>query len=197
MFCEEKKSVNGNSVWVNADFWKMNPYHKIFDDEKPYELMELYGDRNYSMFTALCGVRDYSGKSPKISEPRGIPDDATELVKQECDYWDCDGHSHSYCTLLDVKKFVEGDNYPVYTGLITPEQAKALDEDGIAPDCWCQGSSRDDLVRREWKDTTFNALTGLYEAMLERYAQLSFWGSKDRIPEEQMENFRIVFWFDN
>jgi hypothetical protein len=46
--------------------------------------------RNYSFFAALAGVR---GVGP---DPRGLPEDASPLVKEESDGWDSDGHSHSW-----------------------------------------------------------------------------------------------------
>lgn len=47
-------------------------------------------DRDYSFFAALAGVR---GSGP---EPRGMPEDASPLVREECDDWSGDGHSHSW-----------------------------------------------------------------------------------------------------
>lgn len=54
--------------------------------------------RNYKRFGLLAGVR---GPGP---DPRGVPDDASAYAQMEIAHWDCDGHSHSWCTL---KEFVE------------------------------------------------------------------------------------------
>lgn len=194
MFCEERKTINGTEKWVNADHWRLNPYHGMDEEEQKYEVVELCGERNYSLFTALCGVRDYTGKSPKISRPRGIPEDCTEEVKIANEYWGCDGHSHSYVTLRDVKNFVK-DNKPVrFSGLLTQAAADALDNDGVVPTFWCQGSSDKTMVFREWEDNTYRPLQELYEKMAERFDK---WCKPDDIDDERLDDFRIVFWFDN
>lgn len=46
--------------------------------------------RNYEVFAKLAGVR---GPGP---DPRGIPDDASDLTKLALDSWGRDGHSHSW-----------------------------------------------------------------------------------------------------
>ena len=47
-------------------------------------------DRNYERFGAMAGVRT-SGP-----EPRGMPDDASQLARYEVDRWGMDAHSHSW-----------------------------------------------------------------------------------------------------
>lgn len=51
--------------------------------------------RNYAFFAMLAGVR---GEGP---EPLGLPDDVSDLAAHESDGWGDDGHSHSYCSLLE------------------------------------------------------------------------------------------------
>lgn len=196
MFCEENRTINNIKSWVSADYFKLNSYYdKNVDDDykKEYEIVELFAGRNYFMFTALCGVRDYTELSPKISEPRGIPDDATELVKRECAEIDCDGHSHSFVTLKEVKRFIDLNEPVKVTGLITPKQADDLDYCNIKPDSWCQGTSDKTYVRRSWERTGDNPLQDLYIAMCERFRKYY----PDSIGEEEMDDFRIIFWFDN
>ena len=62
-----------------------------------------YGGRCYSLFGILAGVRNQS--NPMIGgeyELKGIPDDASERVKNVSDEWDIDGHSHNYFTLREL-----------------------------------------------------------------------------------------------
>ena len=52
--------------------------------------------RNYIRFAALAGVR---GDGPN---KRGVPDDISDLSEYWIDYWDSDGHSHSWGTIEEV-----------------------------------------------------------------------------------------------
>lgn len=197
MFCEEQITIKDKTEWRSADHFKKNHYFGAYDDdegEKELEVVELCGNRNYSMFTALCGVRDYSEKSPKISEPKGLPEDVTELVKERSDYYGCDGHSHSYVSLKEVKDFVSRNEPINFSGLLHPDTARKLDEDGVLPESWCQGTSRDDYVFRQWEDNTYQPLQELLELMAKRFRP--YWDIDNLTPED-MEKFRIVFWFDN
>ena len=194
MFCEELKTIDDTKKWVNADHWKLNPYFGVGAEEEKFAVVELYRSRHYSMFTALCGVRDYTGQSPKISEPRGAPADCTEEVTNSIENWDCDGHSHSYVTLREVKEFVKNSEPVKFSGLITQAAADALDNDSVAPTSWCQGSGvGKNMVFREWEDGTHQPLQELYELMAERFNE---WRKPDDIDEDTLDNFRIVFWFD-
>jgi len=60
--------------------------------------------RSYSMFAFLAGVRNLDHCEP-LSEPRGIPDDASEEAKELEAFWECNGHSHSYVTLQELLAF--------------------------------------------------------------------------------------------
>jgi hypothetical protein len=59
----------------------------------PYYRYPAVHGRNYAFFAALAGVR---GDGP---EPKGVPDDASELALLEVEGWDAGGHSHSWDTL--------------------------------------------------------------------------------------------------
>ena len=192
MFCEERVTVKEKTEWMSADHFKKNHYFGIYDDESELEVIGLCDDRNYSMFTALCGVRDYSDKSPKISEPKGLPDDVTKFVKETSDEYGCDGHSHSYVTLSEVKDFVDKNEPIKFSGLLSEEQSEALDR-GELPKFWCQGSSLP-TIRREWEDNTYEPLKGLLESMAKRYRP--YW-KMENLNKSDMDKFRIVFWFDN
>ena len=67
--------------------------------------------RNYRMFARLADVRNYDINEPEyiqpISQPRGIPEDSTELTKFDCDRWGVDGHSHSWIGADEIREFKE------------------------------------------------------------------------------------------
>jgi hypothetical protein len=69
---------------------------------------ELYSkpkvDRNYRLFAKLANVRNYDNEIIPISNPRGLPEDVSYLVKKSYERWDTDAHSASYitCEELDI-----------------------------------------------------------------------------------------------
>jgi hypothetical protein len=97
-----------NGVWMPADQWVPDE-----DDERklsvPYGT-GFYDGRNYDLFAILANVRNGYGFAGcdtgdgfvPIAMPRGLPDGVTPVVKAESDYWDCDGHSHSWLTLAEI-----------------------------------------------------------------------------------------------
>lgn len=68
---------------------------------------ELYSKpnvkRNYKLFAKLAGVRNYDNIKP-ISEPKGLPEDISYLVKQSFESWGTDAHSASYITGEEIIK---------------------------------------------------------------------------------------------
>lgn len=197
--CEFK---NNKGEWLNCDHFKINPYYHpedIESGEHEWEIIPIYDDRNYSLFATLANVRNYGGTTV-ISEARGLPDDIHPLTKQIADDWGCDGHTHSYYTLRELLDYMSTGPIITYSGLLTTEQAKDLDDFNIYPESWCQSTNMEGYVRRTWTEPDDN-LEKLVTAMKKRCAEV-FWifeWSKDyenRIKREA-DNFRIVFWFDN
>ena len=67
--------------------------------DKWVAIVELYDNsRNYDRFAALASVR---GDGP---EPKGIPDDVSDTVKYWIDYWNLDGHSHTWFPIKEAAK---------------------------------------------------------------------------------------------
>lgn len=180
MYCEEQNTINGVTEWRNADHLVRNHYLGTNGWEtNEYEVVELCGSRNYSMFTALCGVRDYTDQSPKIDAPRGLPKDCCTFIKKASDDYGIGGHSHSFVSLKEVRHFVK-ENKPVkLSGLVRKEAAAQFREDGTLPSSWCQLPSswcqgvssdmKDDYEFLEWEDNTYQPLTELYELMAKRF----------------------------
>jgi len=107
LFTERKRAINSQEKWTNVDNWKINPYYDGEDkQEKEYELNSAYRYRNYNLFSILADVRNYRENKP-ISEPKGLPNDVSEIVKIENDIWESDGHSHSYFTMKELYDYHE------------------------------------------------------------------------------------------
>lgn len=149
LFVEQRRKVNGQLKWISGDYFKFNYYYESGDSKDEYSLIELHGDRNYSLFSTLAGVRDYSEKNTPISEPKGVPNDCCEYVKTQKEYWDGDGHSHSWFTLKELKDYQSTSPLIHYSGVISPEDVENLDKHGKTPQSWCQGTNMVGYERRE------------------------------------------------
>lgn len=67
----------------------------------PWEL-----GRNYTLFSILANVRNNRSPFLKyISTPRGLPDDISDMVKKEADYWDRYAHDHSWLLLSELERY--------------------------------------------------------------------------------------------
>jgi hypothetical protein len=60
-------------------------------------------NRDYTLFGILAGVRDDS--VTPISEPRGIPEDASSVMKAWHESWGVDAHSASFVTLSELVSY--------------------------------------------------------------------------------------------
>lgn len=94
----KEKFVDGK--WLTADVWEEEDYG---DGEihKNVPWGERFTERNYNLFGVLSkGVRRHFDFG---FEQRGIPFDACDEVAEQAENWDCDGHSHSYLYLHELK----------------------------------------------------------------------------------------------
>ena len=106
LYVERKKVIDDE--WASVDEW--GP-----DEDYPECLTvdwrnHFYRDRNYRLFAILADVRNGYGfagcdtgeRLIPIAEPRGLPEDVSDLVRAESDYLGGDGHSHSWLTLAEL-----------------------------------------------------------------------------------------------
>ena len=192
LYCE--KYNEKDKKWISADRLKLNEYYGKYEDENQYSIVHLYDDRNYALFGVLAGVRNYYDNEC-ISEPKGLPDDICEFVKNEAEYWDGDGHSHSYFTAKELFDWQKEHSTTNYSGMISPENQLKLDKEGITPTSWCQWTNQENWKYREWTEPNC-VLDHLIKKVKDRMEE-EFWIFKDEDYEKYAENFRIVFWFDN
>jgi hypothetical protein len=103
-YLEKYTSINGENKWVNVDYWQINPHHGIvgYENENEYEHLSFYIGRNYDLFGILAGVR--SSEDP-IKEPRGLPEDVSDVTKREYEKWN-EVHTPSYYTLKELKDYI-------------------------------------------------------------------------------------------
>ena len=197
MFVEYKKTFKDEQKWINGDYYKRNPHYEKDSqwNNNEFELIEFCGDRNYSLFSTLAGVRDYSDKIIPVAEPKYLPPDISEFVNEHAKRWEGDAHTHSWLTLKELKQYNEKGYKLHYSGLISPQQQFDLDVSGITPDSWCQGTNQEGYERREWSAEN-NVLNPLIEKLEKRTKELFQYEWQKYDPSNE-ENIRIVFWFDN
>ncbi len=190
-----KDSDKREIKWISGDYFKPNPFCGVFDDEKEYSRLELHGNRNYSLFSTLAGVRDYTDKITPVSEPKGSPEDCCEYVNKEKEDWDGDGHTHSWLTLKELKDYQSQNPTLHHTGLLAPADLVEFDSKGTPPNSWCQGTNVVGYERREWSETN-DTLIPLIDKLQQRAKELLQYDFQEYNPEND-EKVRIVFWFDN
>lgn len=181
--------------WVHGDYFKPNPdYNGVDLQEDKMERLELYGGRNYGLFATLAGVRDYTESMVPVTEPKGVPEDATAYVNKANEDWDSDGHTHSWLTLKELKDYQQTGAKLKRTGLLSPAQLIEF-SNGALPESWCQGTNQEGYERREWEEEN-NTLVPLIEKLQARAKELLQYDWEEYKVEND-EKIRIVFWFDN
>jgi hypothetical protein len=63
--------------------------------------------RNYSLFSKMAGVRNYSPEETPLAEPRGLPEDATFLTKFDYKHMGADAHTPSWLDGEEIDKLDE------------------------------------------------------------------------------------------
>lgn len=154
--CVERRSDRyggGKTEWVNGDYFSIkDPY----DSECAPIRQDLYSDRNYALFAVLANVRNrgYGEAYPYIDEPRGLPNDVTEYVKDEYEAWDMDAHSCSYFTLREILEFYYDKSprndfgYDILNPLIERLKQRAADFYIIHEFEWNGGIPTDELYKK-------------------------------------------------
>lgn len=205
IFTEAKQTINGVKKWVNVDNWRINPYFGTDEHERrEYNIEEIYRDRDYELFSFLADVRNYGGNQ-SFGFDRGLPEDVSAQVKKEAEYWDCDGHTHGYCTLEELKNAIKTVARVRREGAVSKEEAEKFRETGETPTAWAQGVGcwhgispeyQDRFEWLVWEDEV-NCFDRLIKAIEERKRDVFWIYDAERDDFSKDREFRIVFWFDN
>jgi hypothetical protein len=92
----ERKMPSGNWIYVsNLDCVIYSKALWSSDTPKFVHGFYLVNSRNYALFGRLASVRG-DGR-----DPRGLPEDVSEMVQMFADGWSGDGHSHSWLSASD------------------------------------------------------------------------------------------------
>lgn len=186
MFTEKRV---GNR-WETADFFHYEPNAK---GEMELTRLEFMGNRNYRLFARLAGIRNGYGIEP-IDTPRGVPKDLSEYVQGWYDVEHDWTFGHSYLTLRDILEFKPTEDLPS-GGYTTQENANMI-EAGLDPSNFLiyEEPEGDHNVYIEFQEKD-EAFEWFIEKLKERVEDI--WWEFAYHPEEYLDNFRLVFWFDN
>jgi hypothetical protein len=195
----------------------------------------FYDGRNYNLFAILADVRNGRGfagiKTGKgfnpISQPRGIPGNASAEYKEIADGWGCDGHSHSFLTLRELLD-CDWTQTTQLQGWVNAVEWAAWSrwkrKSGEGPESYCGGVSGPDIkhLTPEEMDQLLAPVASVYGPEREKFAEqhkdtyaLAVWqtpyyiaaGSfiNETIPRllklaggiSGVDDVRTVFFFDN
>lgn len=196
----EDGSPKYETKWCCGDYFELNPNYGVWNGEEEYELVGFCDERWYARFATLANVRNY-GDTEYICEPKGLPDDVSEKVKEDYEKEKYDAHSISYFTLQELIKWNKAHKIVRYKGMISPDAQNRLDYQGILPDTWCQGTNEEGWEWRTWEDEN-NVLDDLIDGLKKRANELNLiydwlWENNYEEALEKSKNIRLIFWFDN
>ncbi len=172
-----------------------------------------YKGRSYTLFAALAGVRNQEMQIVPIVAPRGVPDDVTNLVRDEWARWGPDAHTASHATLTELTLCEGWEQTFTYECWVCegghPNRARLSDErfarlesycneygefPSLSPDAW-------NLSTCGWSSDPEPWRTLRYRARLDLNVGQDWWlfmAGLHRVGlQSGADNVRIVYWFDN
>lgn len=93
------ESLEAKRWYFNEDGLPTEEWADVPDLYLAYE-DRWYSSRDYALFGALAGVRDYD--ELEIWEERGFPDDASDHVREDFEGWGGDAHTPSWQNLDEL-----------------------------------------------------------------------------------------------
>ncbi len=123
-----KARYEGLDRWISCDTWIETEDTISF--QFTYELVipngkKFYEDRNNKLFDRLTGIKNFADVEV-MAEPRGLPEDVSELVNNANKRLEGDCHSHSWFTLEELlKEDWTGDEYKDFR--VALEKMKKID----------------------------------------------------------------------
>jgi hypothetical protein len=121
--------------------------------------------RSYTLFALMAGVRSYDDIKP-IVEPRGLPEDLTELTRIDYENWYGGCHTPSWLTAEEMEQVFE--QYQSICGARNPKEKYPL--------------------------------ISLEHNILHTYLFGNGFSTPNKYPsdnQEDVQDVRFVFWFDN
>ena len=218
----------GNRWWKVKDGFKSSMYDEsrdYFSGDKFKDCDSPYSDRDYTVFAYLADVRngygfagcDTGNAIKPIAQPRGLPEDVSLTLKDDSDWFDADGHSHSYLTLRELKTALEKSKKigKIYRGYVDKKEYQNFKEKGKA-ESYCgfvsgmkinhvSNEKMDSIIKEniedgdkeyftqiEWEEPLIDAVKEFFDIIIPALEDVEIY-----FEEPNDDNRRIVFWFDN
>jgi len=203
--------------WVKIGKAFKNPWYdpnreNKIDPEDGYEWNPEFTDkpydyRNYDLFSILADVRNGYGFAGvvtgegfiPISDPKGIPDDASEEAKQFMNSYGGDGHSHSFFTVAELLAY-DWDQKSTKQGVVGIGQYEKLKGTGDVPENWCGMVSGPKILVSKPDEITPETTHVVYKWEI-KYSDHCKNFLSETIPTldklGKPEDVRILFFFDN
>jgi len=207
--------VNKSGIWEKIGDMFKNPWYNPDKDDSFYKefIDHPYDDRNYNLYAILANVRNGYDLIP-IAYPKGLPEDVSDEIKSNSDDWCGDGHSHSWFTFKELLDFDWKNNSIENEAWVSEEVYKQFKETGNPYPC--SGGVDGGNIRKEtnkemnriiknkypWeKEYSFYTIIKWNQSFLDAgqglLDNLNEFIKSNNISDEELSNYRIVFWFDN
>lgn len=171
----------------------------------------LYDGRNYNLFAILADVRNEYDIKP-IDMPRGLPVDVSNEVQGENHDWDLGGHSYSYFTFKELLDY-DWENHSVENeGFVDEYTYKNFKETGNPYPCSkdVDGGNVKKVLNSEmnrilknkysWEENKSFYTAIKWSEKFSEIAKVFLDNLNDYIFKNNiidLDDYRIVFWFDN
>lgn len=222
--------VKKNGIWEQVGNVFENPYYNPEKQNKeikesdgtiyhtnPQFIEEAYRVRNYDLFACLANVRNGRGFAfcdtgdgfIPISEPRDLPDDCSNSIREKSDKWGYNGHSHSWILLKELLDESYWEKTTNIRGFVNMSEFKTFLRDG-QPESWCGGIWSDTM--KEVSVEEMKRLAESNDCNENKYYTKIQWQNTYKQSVGNMffdetinklktlgepEDVRLVFWFDN
>lgn len=190
LYVEIEQEYSGGKYWKKVgNIFKNKYYNKdLFPDDWNNKFIDEPGiGRNYDLFSLFANVRNgtWGEEIKSISNPRGLPVDISDEIKEKSDAYGEDGHSHSYLFLDELKNFDWKESTIKHSAYVSEKQEKDYKEKGIIPKCYSAMSTIGVVLN--WEESYYDSFGKYFvDKIIPEFEKLEKWGK-----------VRLVFWFDN
>lgn len=166
------ETLNAAGRWRPVDKWVRDDPD---EDGRPGYLHvpydeQFYRGRNYDLFGILADVRNGRGfagvrtgdRFNPIAEPRGLPENCCDEIRECSDSWGIDGHSHSYFTVAELLAYdwTQTTKKRGCVDALTYAKWQRCREWQTQPDSWCGavGGGQIQMLTQEEMNTRLQEL---------------------------------------